>query len=63
MEISPMLTLSLNYTTVSIKFLDYVQMFYGAWLDVRLVVGRPGFDSLAESAQNTLKVDIHSFPV
>jgi len=25
-----------------------------------LKVGRPGFDSLAESDQNTLKVDIHS---
>jgi len=29
---------------------------------VRLVVGRPGFDSLAESDQETLKVGIHSFP-
>jgi len=30
---------------------------------VRLLVGRPGFDSLAESDQKTLKVGIHSFPV
>jgi len=29
---------------------------------VRLVVGRPGFDSLAESDQKTLKIGIHSFP-
>jgi len=27
-----------------------------------LKVGRPGFDSLAESDQKTLKVSIHSFP-
>jgi len=29
---------------------------------VRFAVGRPGFESLAESDQKTLKVDIHSFP-
>jgi len=27
-----------------------------------LVVNRPGFDSLVESDQKTLKVGIHSFP-
>jgi len=34
----------------------------GTWPSVRLVVHRPGFDSLAESDQKTLKVGIHSFP-
>jgi len=29
---------------------------------VRLVVGRPEFDSMAESDQKTLKLGIHSFP-
>jgi len=27
-----------------------------------LIIGRPEFDSLAESDQKTLKVGIHSFP-
>jgi len=31
------------------------------WLERHLVVDRSGFDSLAESNQNTLKVGIHSF--
>jgi len=31
-------------------------------VSVCLVVGRSGFDSLAESDKNTLKVGIHSFP-
>jgi len=31
--------------------------------NVRLVVGRPGFDSVFESNQNNLKVGIHSFSV
>jgi len=26
------------------------------------IVGRPGFDSLVESDQTTLKVGVHSFP-
>jgi len=29
---------------------------------IRLVVSRPGFDSLAKSDQKTYKVGIHSFP-
>jgi len=29
---------------------------------VCLVVGRPGFDSLAESDQKALKAGIHNFP-
>jgi len=32
------------------------------WYYVRLAVSKPGFDSLAESYQRTLKVGIHSFP-
>jgi len=37
----------------------------GAWSSgwsVCLAVGRPGFDSLVELDQKTLKVRIHSFP-
>jgi len=29
---------------------------------IRLIVGRPGFNSRAESDQKTLKVGIHNFP-
>jgi len=34
----------------------YMYRRVAQWLVVRLVVGRPGFDSLAESDQKTLKV-------
>jgi len=35
----------------------------GEWsTGFRLAVGRPGFDSLAESEQITLKFGIHNFP-
>jgi len=29
---------------------------------IPVVIGRPGFDSLAESDKNNLKVSIHRFP-
>jgi len=42
---------------------EFIQPARGQWLQrVRLVVGRPGFDSFAESDQITLKNCIHSFP-
>jgi len=46
-------------------FGNYLACSTGVWLSgvgVRLVVGRLGFDCLAELDQKTLKVGIHNFP-
>jgi len=53
---------------MSVIIINHVIKFIGAWpsewlwLERCLVVGRPGFDSLAELDQKTLKLGIHSFP-
>jgi len=36
-------------------------VYFNQCMIIYLIIGRPGFDSLTESDQKTLKVSIHSF--